>query len=629
MRLLIVEDEADLRGWIVELLRAEGWACDEAGTLADAERLSALHSYDLVVLDRQLPDGDGLTACRRWREEGSETAVILVTALADAADIVDGFEEGADDHLAKPFDAGVLVARVRALLRRRPTAPRPKVTVGALTVDRERRQVWLAGDLVPCTGKEFALLEFLALADHAVVERLTCSSSAGTTRTSGLQRRRRPRRRAAPQARRSVDRDGARRRLPPHDGTGMRPRLPLALLSGAILGVAIFVPTAGLDRSERQRAHDAQRATVSYAALDLVATARTVRGKLDISRFSSVAYRPGQPASLFIDAKGRYLDGDLPESEAFRQAALRRAESNDNSPVQIGDRVVVVEPIASAQDPTSVLAAAVSYVDGTLLRQEVASESRARWAIAIGGWALLTLLLTAGVLRLLSRPLRNAATERTFFADAAHELRTPWALVRAHAERAQRRLAGRGDLTDELTELAAITATSTTAARTVDDMLMLARLDRGVVGEPVRLRLDALVDTCVSELRERHGDDLDVTFHSTPQQITVVGHEALLTHAVTNLLENAVRHGEPPISVVLTRPGSRARLSVIDSGPGIPPSQRTLAFERFHRASARGGGSGLGLSIARAAVEAHRGKLTYAERPDEHGAVFTIDLPAT
>lgn len=173
MRLLIVEDEADLRRWTVELLRAEGWACDEAGTLADAERLSALHRYDLVVLDRQLPDGDGLTACRRWREEGSETAVILVTALADAADIVDGFEEGADDHLAKPFDAGVLIARVRALLRRRPTAPRPKVTVGALTVDRERRQVWLAGDLVSCTGKEFALLEFLALADHAVVERLT------------------------------------------------------------------------------------------------------------------------------------------------------------------------------------------------------------------------------------------------------------------------------------------------------------------------------------------------------------------------------------------------------------------------------------------------------------------------
>lgn len=409
----------------------------------------------------------------------------------------------------------------------------------------------------------------------------------------------------------------------------MRPRLPLAVLCGVALGIGVFVPTAGLDRTQRQRAHDAQRATVSYAALDLVATARTVRGKLDISRFSSVAYRPGQPVSFFIDAKGRYLDGDLPEPESFRQAALRRAQSNDNSPLQIGDRVVVVEPIASAQNPTSVLAAAVSYVDGTRLRQEVAAASRARWAIAVGGWALLTLLVTAGVLRLLSRPLREAETERTFFADAAHELKTPWALVRAHAERGQRRLAGRDDLAEELSELSVIMATSTTAARTVDDMLMLARLDRGVIGEPVRLRLDALVDTCVSELRERYGDDLDVTFHSAPQQITIVGHEALLKHAVTNLLENAVRHGDPPVSVVLTRAGSRARLSVIDSGPGIAPSQRTLAFERFHRASTRGGGSGLGLSIARAAVEAHRGKLTYAERPDAHGAVFTIDLPAT
>lgn len=173
MRLLIVEDEAELRAWTVELLRAEGWACDEAATLREAEQLSGVHDYDLVVLDRQLPDGDGLTACERWRTAGSETAVILVTALADAADVVVGLDHGADDHLAKPFDGSVLVARVRALLRRRPVAPRATVMLGDLTIDRGRRQVWLAGDLIPCTAKEFALLEFLALADENVVERLT------------------------------------------------------------------------------------------------------------------------------------------------------------------------------------------------------------------------------------------------------------------------------------------------------------------------------------------------------------------------------------------------------------------------------------------------------------------------
>lgn len=173
MRLLVVEDETDLRTWTVELLRAEGWACDQASTLAEAEHLTQIHDYDAIVLDRQLPDGDGLTACRSWREAGSTTAVILLTALAAANDIVDGLSQGADDHLGKPFEGPVLVARVRALLRRAPTAPRPAIELGALRIDRERRQVWLREELVSLTTKEFALLEFLALADGGVVDRLT------------------------------------------------------------------------------------------------------------------------------------------------------------------------------------------------------------------------------------------------------------------------------------------------------------------------------------------------------------------------------------------------------------------------------------------------------------------------
>lgn len=407
----------------------------------------------------------------------------------------------------------------------------------------------------------------------------------------------------------------------------MTVRARVTALIAVVLGLAIGVPTATLDRSERARAHEAQRAVVAYAALDLVATARTVNGKLDISRFSRIAYRPGQPVSLFIDARGRYIDGDVEETRAFLQAVLRRAKTNDNTPTRIGDRVIVVEPIASAMAPDELLAAAASYVDGGPLDRTVAAQSRTRWALAAGGWLLLTLLLSAGMLRLLGRPLRDAETERTFFADAAHELKTPWALVRAHADRATAQLSADGAGAPRRDELAAITATATSAARTIDDMLTLARLDRGVRGEPVRLRLDALADTCVSELREQHGDALDVTFQA-PGSVTVVGHEALLRHAITNLLENAVRHGDAPIRVELTRHGSRARLAVIDSGSGIPPSQRELVFARFHRASTRGGGSGLGLSIAQAVVDAHRGALSYDERRDAHGAVFTIELPA-
>jgi DNA-binding response OmpR family regulator len=172
MRMLVVEDEADLGTLIVQTLRAEGWACDLAPTIAEAELLHQVHDYALIVLDRQLPDGDGLDACRRWRAGGSTAAVLLLTAMNTNEHVVDGLNAGADDHLGKPFDSAVLVARIRALLRRRPAAVRRMITVGELTIDRERRQVTLSGDLISLTPKEFALLEMLALADHAVIDRL-------------------------------------------------------------------------------------------------------------------------------------------------------------------------------------------------------------------------------------------------------------------------------------------------------------------------------------------------------------------------------------------------------------------------------------------------------------------------
>lgn len=405
----------------------------------------------------------------------------------------------------------------------------------------------------------------------------------------------------------------------------MTVRLPLALLVAVTVGVAIAVPTALLDDTARGRAHDAQREQVAYAGLDLVAIARTVNGKLDISRFASVAYRPGQPASLFIDAKGRVLDTDISQPRWFPQAALQRAKTNDNAPVRMRDRLVVVEPIAAAKAPDKLIAAAVAYVDARPLDRKVAADSRTRWATAIGSWLLLSILLTLALLRLLGRPLSQAAGERTFFADAAHELKTPWAIVRAHADRARSQLPAEHEA--PRTELAAITQAAGSAAHTVDNMLLLARLDQGVMGDAVRLRLDALVDTCVSEVRERHGEDLDIDFAAL-SPVAVNGNAALLQHALSNLLENAVRYGDTPIRVELSRVAGKARVTVTDSGAGVPPSQRELIFARFHRASTRGGGSGLGLAITAAVAKAHRGKVSYAERPDAHGAVFTLEIPA-
>src|SRR4051794_16403738 len=171
MRILVVEDEAELAGAIAARLRAEGFGADVAGTVGEARFNADVHEYDAVVLDRRLPDGEGLDFLRDWREAGSSTPVLMLTALDDTSDVVAGLEGGADDYLTKPFATDELVARLRSLIRRGPVLRRTVVQAAGLEVDPTRRRVRQDGVVVPLTAKEFALLEFLAHRAGDVVER--------------------------------------------------------------------------------------------------------------------------------------------------------------------------------------------------------------------------------------------------------------------------------------------------------------------------------------------------------------------------------------------------------------------------------------------------------------------------
>jgi DNA-binding response OmpR family regulator len=171
MRILVVEDENDLAVAIATRLREEAFGADVAGNLAEARYHADLHPYDLVILDRRLPDGDGLTLCGEWRADGSEVPILMLTAMDDIDDRVAGLESGADDYLTKPFATEELVARVRTLLRRAPARRQPVVDVGALRVETARRRVRKDGVIVPLTVKEFALVAFLADRAGEVVDR--------------------------------------------------------------------------------------------------------------------------------------------------------------------------------------------------------------------------------------------------------------------------------------------------------------------------------------------------------------------------------------------------------------------------------------------------------------------------
>jgi DNA-binding response OmpR family regulator len=168
MRVLVVEDHPRLAETVAAVLRREGMAVDVAFDGQEALNRIALTSYDVVVLDRDLPQVHGDEVCRSLAGAG-ESAVLMLTAAAAVEDRVDGLGLGADDYLPKPFHIAELVARIRALARRSRRALPPTLAYGDLELDSGHRRVTRAGEPVPVTPKEFAVLELLLAAQGAVV----------------------------------------------------------------------------------------------------------------------------------------------------------------------------------------------------------------------------------------------------------------------------------------------------------------------------------------------------------------------------------------------------------------------------------------------------------------------------
>ncbi|WP_319458625.1 response regulator transcription factor [Micromonospora sp. RTP1Z1] len=161
MRVLVVEDETALAEVIRAGLADEGFAVDVQHTGIDGLWAATENPYDVVVLDIMLPGLNGYEVCRQLRSREVWTPVLMLTAKEGEYDQADAFDLGADDYLIKPFSFVVLVARLRALVRRGAPVRPVVLTAGDLAVDPARRQVTRAGQPVRVTAREFALLEFL------------------------------------------------------------------------------------------------------------------------------------------------------------------------------------------------------------------------------------------------------------------------------------------------------------------------------------------------------------------------------------------------------------------------------------------------------------------------------------
>jgi DNA-binding response OmpR family regulator len=166
-RVLVVDDEANIREVIAQYLELEGFAIQQARDGAEALRLAASHPPDLVVLDLMLPGVDGLEVCHRLRER-SAVPIIMLTARGEETDKLTGFNLGADDYITKPFSPRELVVRVRAIMRRIEATQVPAMVMegtlrfGSLLIQPQLRKAQRDGSTLDLTAKEFDLLHFLA-----------------------------------------------------------------------------------------------------------------------------------------------------------------------------------------------------------------------------------------------------------------------------------------------------------------------------------------------------------------------------------------------------------------------------------------------------------------------------------
>ena len=169
-RILVVDDEEQIRRALKSILGTRGYVLDVATTGDEALTMAIDNPPDLVVLDLGLPDRSGIDVCRELRA-WLAAPILILSVRSSEADKITALDEGADDYLTKPFSAGELLARIRALLRRAAalTAPPPVVTAGELVIDIARRRVALGGAEVALTPTEFDILAFLARNANCVV----------------------------------------------------------------------------------------------------------------------------------------------------------------------------------------------------------------------------------------------------------------------------------------------------------------------------------------------------------------------------------------------------------------------------------------------------------------------------
>ena len=171
MKILLAEDEVDLNNVVTRYLKKNGYSVDSVLDGEEALNYLEYSEYDLVILDIMMPKVDGFEVIKKLRDKGNHTSVLMLTARDSADDKVKGLDLGADDYIVKPFDFNELMARIRAVVRRKYGNSSNKLVIGDLILNTSEKSVTRAGKQIELTGKEYEVLEYLMQSKNRILSR--------------------------------------------------------------------------------------------------------------------------------------------------------------------------------------------------------------------------------------------------------------------------------------------------------------------------------------------------------------------------------------------------------------------------------------------------------------------------
>ena len=171
MKILLAEDEVDLNNVVTRYLKKNGYSVDSVLDGEEALDYLEYSEYDLVILDIMMPKVDGFEVIKKLRDKGNHTSVLMLTSMDSADDKVKGLDLGADDYIVKPFDFNELMARIRAVVRRKYGNSSNRLVIGDLILDTSEKSVTRAGKQIELTGKEYEVLEYLMQSKNRILSR--------------------------------------------------------------------------------------------------------------------------------------------------------------------------------------------------------------------------------------------------------------------------------------------------------------------------------------------------------------------------------------------------------------------------------------------------------------------------